>query len=74
MHFLGSAYHRKATENGGIVNDNYITHPELETTQYSEDEIPTVLSRNYNRNNSQHLFFSHRYNIGFYRKVKMTDE
>lgn len=74
MHFLGSTYHRKATENGGIVNDNYITHPELETTQYSEDEIPTVLSRNYNRNNSQHLFFSHRYNIGFYRKVKMTEE
>ncbi len=74
MHFLGSTYHRKATENGGIVNDNYITHPELETTQYSEDEIPTVLSRNFNRNNSQHLFFSHRYNIGFYRKVKMTDE
>ena len=74
MHFLASAYHRKQTENGGIVNDNYITHPELETTQYSEEEIPTVLSQNWNRNNSQHLFFSHRYNIGFYRKVKMTDE
>lgn len=74
MHFLGSAYHRKQAENGGIVNDNYITHPELETTQYSEEEIPTVLSQNWNRNNSQHLFFSHRYNIGFYRKVKMTDE
>ena len=30
MHFLGSAYHRKATENGGIVNDTYITLPESE--------------------------------------------
>jgi hypothetical protein len=74
MHLLGTAYHRKATENGGITNDNYITHPELEESQYSEDEIPTVLSRNWNRNNSQNLFFTHRYNIGFYRKVKMTDE
>ena len=74
LHFLGSAYHRKASENGGITNDNYITHPELETTQYSEEEIPTVLSKNWNRNNSQHLFLSHRYNIGFYRKVKMTEE
>jgi len=74
MHFLGSLYHRKNAENGGIINDNYITHPELETTQYSEEEIPTVLSHNFNRNNSQHLFLSHRYNIGFYRKVKMTDE
>ena len=74
MHFMGSAYHRKATENGGITTDNYITHPELYTEQYSEEEIPTVLSQNWNRNNSQHLFFTHRYNIGFYRKVKMTDE
>ena len=74
LHLLGTLTHRKATENGGITNDNYITHPELFTDQFSEEEIPTVLSRNWNRNNSKHLFLSHRYNIGFYRKVKMTDE
>lgn len=74
MHLMASMYHRKNTENGGITNDNLITHPELETVQYSEEEIPVVLSRNWNRNDSRHLFFSHRYNIGFYRKVKMTDE
>ena len=74
MHFLGSLYHRKASENGGIVNDEYITHPETQQDQYSEDEIPTVLSQNWNRNNSQHLFFSHRYNIGFYKRVAMTDD
>ena len=74
MHLLGTSYQHKANENGGIVNDNYITHPEQETTQYSENEIPTVLNSNWNRNKSQHLFLSHRYNIGFYRKIKMTDE
>ena len=74
MHLMASLYHRKNTENGGIQNDNHITHPELETVQYTEEEIPTVLTRNWNRNNSQHLFFTHRYNLGFYRKVKMTDE
>lgn len=74
MHLLASTYHRKHTENGGILNDNLITHPEQETVQFTEDEIPTVLTRNWNRNDSRHLFFSHRYNIGFYRKVKMTDE
>jgi len=74
MHILASAYQHKATENGGITNDNYITHPELYTEQFSENEIPTVLSKNWNRNKSQHLFLTHRYNIGFYRKVKMTDE
>ncbi len=74
MHLLATSYQHKANENGGITNDNYITHPELYTEQYSESEIPTVLERNWNRNTSQHLFLSHRYNIGFYRKVKMTDE
>lgn len=74
MHLLATSYQHKANENGGITNDNYITHPELYTTQYSENEIPTVLSSNWNRDKSQHLFLTHRYNIGFYRKVKMTDE
>ena len=74
MHLMASLYHRKQTENGGILNDNHITHPELETVQFTEEEIPTVLASNWNRNDSKHLFFSHRYNIGFYRKVKMTEE
>lgn len=74
MHALFSTYHRKVSENGGITNDSYITHPESFDDQFSEDEIPTVLSQNWNRNNSTHFFLSHRYNLGFYRKVKMTDE
>ena len=73
MHTLFSTYHRKMAENGGITNDNYITHPESFDDQFSEEEIPTVLSKNWNRNNSIHFFLSHRYNLGFYRKVKMTD-
>lgn len=74
MHFIGSLYHQKATESGGIVNDLYVTHPESSDEQYTENEIPTVLSHNWNRNNSQHLLFTQRYNLGFYRKVKMSDD
>ena len=74
MHLLAQAYQHKSTESGGITNDNYITHPELYTEQFTENEIPTVLEKNWNRNKSQHLFLTHRYNIGFYRKVKMTDD
>ena len=74
MHFLTSFYHRKVTENGGITDDNFITHPEAQETEFSENEIPTVLSENWNRNDSKHIFLTHRYNLGFYRKVKMTDE
>ena len=62
-----------AAENGGITDDNYITHPESYDDQFSENEIPTVLSKNWNRNNSNHLFFSHRYNIGFYKRVALTE-
>ena len=74
MHAIFSNYHQKVAENGGITDDDYITHPEGYSETYSEDEIPTVLRQNWNRNDNQHLLFSHRYNIGFYRKVKMTEE
>ncbi len=74
MHALFQKYHRKQAENGGITNDEYITHPESFDDQFSYEEIPTVLSSNWNRNNSTHFLLSHRYNFGFYRKVKMTDE
>ena len=62
------------TENGGITNDDYIKHPELFTDNYASNEIPTVLQQNWNRNDNQHIFFTHRYNVGFSRKVKMTEE
>ncbi len=73
MHALFSTYHRKAAENGGITDDNYVTHPESFDDQFSEDEIPTVLSSNWNRNNSTHLFLTHRYNLGFYKRVTLTE-
>jgi len=74
MHAMFSTYHQKATENGGIVNDNYITHPEAEEASFSEIEIPTVLSSNWNRNDNLHAFLSHRYSVGFYKEVPMTEE
>jgi len=74
MHLMFSTYHQKATENGGITNDNYITHPEAEDASFTESEIPTVLSSNWNRNDNLHAFLTHRYSVGFYRKVPMTEE
>lgn len=73
-HFLFSTNHQKVTENGGISDDRYITHPEVFNDDFSENEIPTVLEQNWNRNDNQHIFFSHRYNVGFNRKVKMTED
>ncbi len=73
-HLLFSTNHQKVTENGGITNDAYITHPESFDDTYTTSEIPTVLEQNWNRNDNQHIFLTHRYNIGFNRKVKMSEE
>ena len=73
-HFLFSTNHEKMTENGGITNDDYIKHPEIYTESFATNEIPTILEQNWNRLDNQHIFFTHRYNVGFSRKVKMTEE
>ena len=73
-HLLISTNHQKVSENGGITDDNYITHPESYSDKYSTNEIPTALSQNWNRNDNQHIFLTHRYNLGFSRKVPMTEE
>lgn len=74
MHVMFSNYHQKASENGGITDDDYIRHPESFDDSFGENEIPTVLERNWNRNDNTHLFLTHRYNIGFYRLVPLTEE
>lgn len=73
-HLLFSTNHEKMTENGGITNDDYIKHPEIYTESFATNEIPTVLEQNWNRLDNQHIFFTHRYNVGFSRKVKMNEE
>ncbi len=73
-HFLFSNNHQKQAENGGITNDNYITRPTSFNDKYTAAEIPTMLASNWNRNDNQHAFLSHRYSFGFNRKVPMTKE
>ncbi len=73
-HLVFSTIKQKVTENGGITDDEYIKHPESFDDDFATNEIPTVLEQNWNRNNNQHIFLTHRYNLGFNRKVRMTDE
>ena len=46
-HFNMSFDHMKVAENGGITNDNYITHPEAYQDSYTSKEIPVVLKDNW---------------------------
>ena len=73
-HWLIYSNYLKTRENGGITDDEYIQHPESFNDDFAENEIPTVLTQNWNRNDNLHVFLSHRYNIGFYRQVPMTEE
>ena len=73
-HFIGKWNHQKVGENGGIVDDTYVTHPERYADDFDEDEIPTILERNWNRNDNQRVFFTHRYSVGFSRRVPLTEE
>ena len=69
LHLLLTKRHQKAAENGGITHDDYIVHPERFSESYTENEVPTILMSNWNRNDNEHVFLSHRYNLGFYREL-----
>ena len=73
-HLRFTTNHQKIAENGGITDDKFITNPESFDDNYQSNEIPTVLEENWNRNNHQHIFLTHRYSFGFHRKVHMTPE
>lgn len=77
MHFNFVNDNLKVTENGGITDDRYITHP-LDMAEggktYSANEIPTNLSDIWNHNTGYHAFLTHRYNIGFYKDNPDTND
>lgn len=73
-HFAFSTDHMKNAENGGITEDKYVTNPEQQLDSYTSLEIPTNLMSNWSKNNALHFYLSHRYNVGFYRKVPMTKQ
>ncbi len=73
-HFLFTIDKIKMAENGGITDDEFITHPENFDDSYSSSELPTMLSSNWNRNSGIHLFLTHRYSLGYHHDVPMTEE
>ena len=43
MHTMFSTYHQKVAENGGITNDDYVTHPEAIETTFNTDRTQPEL-------------------------------
>lgn len=73
---LASHYRMKQAENGGITDDRYITRPE-ETdgmnSSFTTSDIPVRLYYSWNRNHTWDGFFTHGYNMGFYREKLVAD-
>lgn len=77
-HLLASRYHMKLAENGGITDDEYITNPEKTeagSKNFGPEDIPVHLNKTWNRNEVYKAYFTHNYQLGFYRDklVENTD-
>lgn len=77
FHFYYTHNHMKEGENGGIINEEYITKPENQKKSFDSNDIPTVMTQTWGRQDHDIVHFNHRYNIGFYRtdsdSVKVFD-
>ncbi|MDR2764175.1 MAG: putative porin [Tannerella sp.] len=65
------------SENGGLTNDRYITHPdEFANGRRKVDtrSFPARFTNVWNRVRGQNFFLSHRYNLGFYRELTETEQ
>lgn len=67
FHFFYSHNYMKLAENGGVTDENYITHPENMKQNFEADDIPVWLSSTWSKQEHDVVHFNHRYNIGFYR-------
>jgi len=66
------------TENGGLTNDRYITHPDdfAEGKRPLNDtkSFPTRFSDTWNHIKGYQIFLTHRYNLGFYRELTSQEK
>ena len=63
-HIAYRLHHLKTSENGGIEDDRYITEPEAFTNSYETWDMPTALSKTWNKLNVNSLLFTQRIDLG----------
>ena len=73
MHAYINANHMKNAENGGLVDDTYITEPWKYQQKFGSKDIPVNLNSTWNRNDDQNYFLTHRYNMGYDREIVVPD-
>lgn len=73
MHAYINANHMKNAENGGLLDDTYITEPWKYQQKFGSKDIPVNLNNTWNRNDDQTYYLTHRYNMGYDRAIEVPD-
>ena len=78
LHAYYQKYDFLTTENGGLTNDRYITHPDdfIDGKRPINDSksFPTRFNNTWNHFKGQQFFLTHRYNLGFYRELTAQEK
>ena len=73
VHAYFQGYDFLNSENGGLTNDRYVTHPDdfTEGRRPINDSkaFPTRYTDTWNHFKGKQVFLTHRYNLGFYREL-----
>ncbi len=73
MHAYFNTNHMKNAENGGLVDDTYITQPWKYQQKFGSKDIPVNLSSTWQKNDDMDLYVTHRYNMGFESEIVVPD-
>ncbi len=73
MHAYFNTNHMKNAENGGLVDDNYVTEPWKYQQKFGSKDIPVNLKSTWNKNDYETFYLTHRYNMGYDREIIVPD-
>ena len=73
--FINPASVHTNGENGGLQDDNYVTHPEFVNSRRTQTKnFPTQFENTWNRLAGNRYYLNYRYNLGFERETAQEDE
>ena len=72
--FLNPSSSYTNEENGGLQNDEYVTHPEYVGSRGTQTKnFPTIIEKAWNQTAGNRYFLNYRYNLGFERETELID-
>ena len=63
----------KTAENGGITDDDYVDNPQNFPSKFETKDIPTNLTKVWNKMYVNGVNLTHSYSLGYYKSVQVAD-